>query len=204
MHNAFGKGIEQYGKGIGQLCLDLHLLFKCSAVRCEDFKEVQKEMEVDTHNFQQCTEVWGLSMGPSIKIILEQWEAMTHFVTELAKDPKKVPQSMNHERVYIMLGTKEKVVTKVTLEFFSTVIPVFEKFILLFWKRSPVVHILYDSLYDILKKLMRRFLKPQAIESNYGSDLASVECRNLKLQLADKENLIGEITLKALRDLTAG
>ena len=28
IHNAFGKGLEQYGKGIDQLCLDLHSLFK--------------------------------------------------------------------------------------------------------------------------------------------------------------------------------
>ena len=65
--------------------------------------------------FQQHTEVWWLSMGPSIKRILEQLEAVTHFVTELAKAAKNVPQSINYKRVYMMLGTKEKVVTKITL-----------------------------------------------------------------------------------------
>ena len=101
------------------------------------------------------------------------------FGPELAKDPKNVPQSMNDKRVYMMLGTKEKVVTKVIPEFFNNVIPVFEKFILLFQKISAVVHILYDSLCDILKKLKRRFLTPQAIESKYGSDLAYVESKNV-------------------------
>ena len=95
-------------------------------------------MEVDTHNFQQHTEVWWLSVGPSTKRILEQGEAVTHFVAELAKDPKKVLQRTNYKRVYMILGTKEKVVTKVTLEFFNNVIPVFEKFLLLFLKRPPV------------------------------------------------------------------
>ena len=193
VHNAFGQGIEQYGKDIDQLCLDLHLLFKCSAARCEDFKEVQIEMEVDTHNFQQHTEVWWLSMEPSIKSILEQWEAITHFLTALDKDMKKVLQSINYERVYMMLGTKKKVVTKVTLKFFNNVIPVFGKFMLLFQMRYPAVHILYDSLCDIFKKCMR-FLKLQAIESKYESEYASVECRNVKLQLADKEILIREST----------
>ena len=51
-------------------------------------------------------------------------------------------------------------------------------------------------------ELTRRFLKPQAIESKYGSDLASVEYRNVKLQLADKEILMGESMLEELRDLT--
>ena len=51
VHNAFGKGIEQHGKDIHQLCLAIYLLFNYSAARCEDFKEVQIKMEEDTHNF---------------------------------------------------------------------------------------------------------------------------------------------------------
>ena len=38
VHNAFGKGIEQYGKDIDQLCTDLHSLFKNSPARREDLK----------------------------------------------------------------------------------------------------------------------------------------------------------------------
>ena len=49
---------------------------------------------------------------------------------------------------------------------------------------------------------MRKFLKPQAMESKNGSDLALVECRNVRLQLADKEILIGDSTLKALLRIT--
>ena len=94
IHNAFGKGLEHYGKDIDQLCLDLHSLFKYSAARREDFKEVQVEMELDTNNFLQHTEVRWLSIGPSIKRILEQWDAITHFVAELAKDSKKVPKCL--------------------------------------------------------------------------------------------------------------
>ena len=33
VHNAFNKGMEQYGKEVDQLCLDLHTLFKYSAAR---------------------------------------------------------------------------------------------------------------------------------------------------------------------------
>ena len=39
VHNAFGKGIEQYGKDI-DILLDHHSLFKYSAARCETFKEM--------------------------------------------------------------------------------------------------------------------------------------------------------------------
>ena len=107
MHNAFGKCIDQYGKDIDQLCMDLYFLFKHSAAGCEDFKNVQIEMEVEPHNFQQHTEVQWLGIGPSIKRILEKWDAIIQFVAELAKDPRKVPKSINYKRVYMMLGPKE-------------------------------------------------------------------------------------------------
>ena len=53
VHNAFGKGIEQYGLEIDLLCKDLYTLFQHSAARCEDYVGVQIEMEVEIHNFQQ-------------------------------------------------------------------------------------------------------------------------------------------------------
>ena len=74
----------------------------------------------------------------------------------------------------MMLGPKEKLVTRVSLEFSNHIIPVFEKFLLLFQKSCPMVHILYDNLCDILIKLLRRFIKPQGLENKYDSDLASV------------------------------
>ena len=56
------------------------------------------------------------------------------FVAELAKDSEKVPKNINFKRIYTILGTKENQTTRVTLEFLSNVIPVFEKFLLLFQK----------------------------------------------------------------------
>ena len=44
-------------------------------------------------------------------------------------------------------------------------------------------------------------MKPQAMENEYGSGLASVDCT--KLQLPDNEIVIGDTTRKALKNLTA-
>ena len=74
IHNAFGKGLEKCGKEIEQLCMDLHALFKYSAARREDFREVQIEMDLDLTNFLQHTVVRWLSIGPAVKRILEQWK----------------------------------------------------------------------------------------------------------------------------------
>ena len=119
-----------------------------SSIDCKEFKLQlgDKELVIADATMKVHTEVCGLSIGPSIKRILEQWDAICHFVSELNKDPKKVPKSINYKRVYMMHGTKEGVVTRVTLEFLNSCIPVFEQFLLLFQKSSPVVHILYDNI----------------------------------------------------------
>ena len=120
----------------------------------------QVELELPEHSFQQNTEVHWLRLGPAIKRMLGQWDAIVYFVMELAKDSARSPKSAHYKRVYMMLGTKEKDVTRLTLEFLNDIIPVFEKFLLPVQKSSPVIHVVYDSLCDILLKLMRRFLKP--------------------------------------------
>ena len=102
VHNASGKGIEQYIKVPDQLCMDLYSLFKYSAARHEHYKKY--EIEVELYNFQNTQEYSGWIWVLQLKRNLEQQEAITHFVAELAKDPKRVP--MNIHVWDTMLGTK--------------------------------------------------------------------------------------------------
>ena len=141
------------------------------------------EMDLEMHNFQQHREVHWLNMGPSIKIIPQQWEALTHLVVELAKDPKTVLESVIYERVYMVLDTKEKAVTQVALEYSNNLIALSEQFLVLFQKSSSVHHLLCCKICDILAKLMMRFMKAQTVDKKYGSDLTTVECKDVKLQL---------------------
>ena len=66
VHNAFGKGLEEYGKDIDQLCLDIHSLFKYSAAQRGKIIAIYKVQWVWRHNFQQHTEVRWLSLGPAL------------------------------------------------------------------------------------------------------------------------------------------
>ena len=56
VHYAFGKGLEKNGKEVDQLCLDLHAIFKQSAARREDYQQLQFDIGVELHTFQQHTD----------------------------------------------------------------------------------------------------------------------------------------------------
>lgn len=200
IHNAFGKGLEDYGKDVEQMCVDIHSLFKYSAARREDYRTLQIAMGVELHNFQQHTEVRWVSLGPSVRRILEQWECVCSFVKDLGKDPKTAPKSICYKRVAAMLNDEEGKKTKAHLEFISNVSPVFEEFLTIFQKSCPQVHILYDKMSELLRTLMGRFLKREPFEKKFGNDLVSIDC-SANNQLPDSDIAIGEATKKALAQL---
>ena len=127
---------------------------------------------------------------------------ITHFIEHLAKDSTKMPKSENFKRVHTMLTTRERSVTRVSLEFLNDIVPVFKEFILLFQKEWPVVHLLYDSMCSVPLKLTRRFMTEQAIRNKYGYDLTLIECTDVKLQLPEKAIVIETDVRKALKNLT--
>ena len=198
MHNAFRKGLEKYGKEVNRLCLDLHAIFKHSAARMEDYQQLQFDMGVNLHTFQQHTEVCWLSISPAICCIMELWDALCQFIRDLGKNEKTAPRSINYKRVAAMLAEGEKDATKVPLEFLKSTSPLFEEFLTLLQKSTPTIHLVYDSMCLTLLKVLRSFLKPTALEGKYGATLGSVSCEDVKLQLTDNELVIGDQTRKAL------
>ena len=70
MHLA--KGLKNVVKKLNSSAWIFMHSFKYSAARCEDFREVQIEMDLDLTNFLQHTVVRWLSIGPAVKRILEQ------------------------------------------------------------------------------------------------------------------------------------
>ena len=55
-------------------------------------EKISTRQEAEVSNFQQHTEVRRLSIGSAIKRILEQWNVITKFIEELAKDSKNMPE----------------------------------------------------------------------------------------------------------------
>ena len=80
VRNSFGKGLDMYGKDIDQLCLDLHAIFKYSAVRIEDYQQLQANLGSDIETFQQHTKVRWFSISPTIRRVLEQWDTICQFI----------------------------------------------------------------------------------------------------------------------------
>ena len=80
--------------------------------------------------------------------------------------------------------------------------PIFEKFLCFFQNEGPLIHRLRDQMCELLKSVMHRFLKSQAINDKEGKHLLTVEYFKPDIQFSFTQIEVGEKTRTALSKLT--
>ena len=126
VHNSFCKALEVYGTPVDDLAVDIHSFFKISSARREEFKFIQLE-EVETHTFLRHVPSRWLTLGPVVDRLIEQWEPLQKYFTDLAnKDKKNAPTSSAFKRSCTGLQNKQ---TLVELHFLQSVMPLYYSFL---------------------------------------------------------------------------
>jgi len=87
--------------------------------------------------------------------------------------------------------------TLVQLHFLKSVCIVFTRFLKLFQKVEPLIHLLYNECHQLLLIMMRRFLKLEVIEGKAGESLVEIDFELATNQLVEID--IGTNTKKALK-----
>ena len=151
VYNSFGKGLDKYGKDAEQLLIDLHSLFKYSAARRQDYKNLQLNLDLELKLFIEHSSLRWLSIGPAVRRILEQWQAIEQFVKFLESDPKRIPQSAAFRRVQAAIKRNEILVQ---LNFIASTVTLFETFMLNFQNDEPKIHVLYEQMVDLVKTFL--------------------------------------------------
>ena len=199
IHNSFGKGLTEYGKDCEQLAVDLHSIFKYSAARREDFRELQLNLDLEQKVFLEHTSLRWLSIGPSVRRILEQWKAIIEFVHYLESDRKRTPDSAAFRRVQAAIKKPDILVQ---LNFLASAVPLFEDFLLNFQHDEPQIHILYEQMINLVRTFLLRFVKGDVVKSVSAPGLKKLDVSR-KNQLSDGELTLGEPTRAELKKLSA-
>lgn len=97
--------------------------------------------KVETHTFLRHVPSRWLTLGPVVDRLIEQWEPLQKYFTDLAnKDPKSAPTSSAFKRSCTRLQNKQ---TLVELHFLKSVMPLYHSFLELFQTEAPLIHVLY-------------------------------------------------------------
>ena len=80
----FFKALSHLGNSVSEFVVNIHLFFKLSPARKEDYKNVQKQLGIPTHAFLKHVDSRWLSLKPALERIIEQWPGLIqYFLTDL-------------------------------------------------------------------------------------------------------------------------
>ena len=166
-HNGFHKGMESYGLAISEFIIDVYYFFVQSAARWEDCQLVQEKLGLPKHKFVKHLDVRWLTLSQAIDRILVQWDGLLeYFLKTLPKQQPNVAKVPRYTRIKKHLDFN--VVTLVQLHFLRSVAGIFTEFLAFFQREEPLIHLLYDWMCELVRKIMGRFVKRSAFHGKAG------------------------------------
>ncbi len=197
VHNAFAKGLEEYGKNISEFVLEVYQWFKLSAARREDFAALQEKKGVKTVGFLKHVECRWLTLEPAITRIIEQFDLLKqHFLTDLPKTDKSVAGNSRYNRIKRHLESKD---IPVQLHFLKSICVLFTTFLSYFQREEPLIHVLFDECTTLLRCVMGRFIRLEVIRQHDGEHLTEIDLEFPENQLKDID--IGKSAKKAMKTI---
>ena len=189
-----------------ELAIDLFYWLKSSPSRREDYGHVLSDLGLDDELFVRHVQCRWLTLLPALDRIVKSWEAVKkYFLEELPKQAteKRTSKSLEKNERYNHIGRKlQDKSFPAQLAFLVSVEPIFKKFLCFFQNEGPLIHLLRDQMCELLKSVMHRFLKSQAINDKEGKHLLTVEYFKPDIQLSFTQIEVGEKTRTSLSKLT--
>ncbi|KAJ8033350.1 hypothetical protein HOLleu_23560 [Holothuria leucospilota] len=199
VHNAFRKALDNFGGAAENLCLDL-FYFSSYLLHVRYYKEEQVNLELDEVNFVRHVQSRWLTLLPAVDRVISQMSGLReYFLKTLAL--RSTEKSDRYKHICRLLNDDT---TEVQLLFLQCVKELFDSFLRAFQVESPMVHCLYSSLVDLVKSLLKRFVKAELVAGKAGKDLADIDVDKAENLLSDNELEVGATTRQKLARVGAG
>ena len=139
------------GEDIENLCIDLFYFFKLSAARREYFLKIQQKLDLHEVVFLRHVGSRWLSLLPAAERVKDQFPALLEYFKKLLEADRKIKENERYRRIMSFLTSPETVVQPYVLESLK---PGFDQFQQLFQTEGPLIHILHQSMLQLLKQVM--------------------------------------------------
>ena len=84
---------------------------------------IQFDIDTEIHTFVKQTKVRRLTLGPSVRQILEQWDPLCKFIKDLEKDTASTPESAVYKHAALAQCGDERIATQIMRQFLNNVTP---------------------------------------------------------------------------------
>ena len=201
VHNAFKEGLSAYGSKAEELAIDIFYYFRHFPCRQDDFAKVQEEVGFTEQMFIRHIQCRWLTLIPAVSRVYNNWDALVqYFLNELPKSKawKQIHKNEKYLRIARKLNDDSM---KVELVFLIELEPLFKRFLKLFQKEEPLIHLIHEEMVELIKSFMRRFLKSDCFENKSCSSLEKLDVSKLENQLPEKKIELGEYTRTTLHTI---
>lgn len=169
MHNAFSHGLDSFAVEVESVVVDAYYFFKHSSVQSGHLKEQQNILGLPESVFLRHVSSRWLSLMPALERLLEQLPALKSVLA--AEAPVRSSGSIK-ERLRKNINNKE---FHAKALFVKNAAEMFSKFLTLFQKSEPLIHILHSECVTLVKKVLGRFLRLNAFQNMSGHQLATLD-----------------------------
>lgn len=164
-HNAFEKAINKFGKRAEDFCIDLYYYFDGYPSRKEDFAKSQQEKKVSQHEFLKHVPSRWLTLGPVAERVIEQYPAITHFFLEMMAKKVSTKKLRENDRLVMIMKRLKDPTLKAEVFFVSESAKIFNRFLTLFQKQEPLIHMLYEECRNLLMVILNKICKQDTVKN---------------------------------------
>jgi hypothetical protein len=156
VHNAFHKGVLQFGQKAAELAYMMFHFFDGWPLRQEEYCTIQRAQDVPEHKFIKHLESRWLTLGPAILRVIEQWPAASVYFEQHSKGAHPSAQGTK------ILRYLTDPIVKAEAYLVASSAPIFEEFCGGFQTDAFLVHRLYPSLKGLVLKALGRICTADA------------------------------------------
>ena len=145
---------------LDDITIQIWYFFHKSPKRQRSFEAYQVFTECKPHKLLKASQTRWLSLEVCVKRLLEQYEALLSYFRSTEEKSAMVTR---------ITEALEKPITKAYLMFLSDSLPVINVFNKVMQQQSPTIHCLHQEVTTFMKKLLLRFMQPQAVQGDIST-----------------------------------
>lgn len=172
------------------LAREIYNFFKCSSKRQSEFVQFQMFLALKPHKILHPSQTRWLSLATVVQRLLEQWEALKLFFSDMWLSEKLV----SAELIFNSLCDPYM---KLYYYFLDWVLPKFTTFNKYFQTDRPVITVLHEKVSLLFKDLLLSFMKRDYVMK---TELSLIDPNRSDRQLRDTEMYLGAAVLQGLKN----
>ena len=194
LHGSFKDGLEASGWEIDSYLTSSNKLFKDAPARSEDFKNVSGSQKLPA---KFCKHRWLENVSVANQAI-EMIPHMKKYVKAVKEKKIPNPKNKSYETVSKMVDDP---LLEVKLHSFVSFAHIIEPFLQLYQTDKPMIMFVSEDLHKMLRGLMARVLKPEALDGTTAYKISSLDATDKNKQLPLHKVNLGFTSEKQVKHL---